>query len=298
MISTSGEEWQANLSCWLGGHGERQDCCLTTDVPSEHLYNFPSYWPSHLHPRLMDIMFPWLLTLPPHCSYLMGAMFTASPRSPGCFFDVGWHGICDCYFFTPFKVHKKLIMSHTPKLQAHLPPHCTGTLTSPRGIYFCALWTAYPPSSAPTPPPSLTHHICPPSHKAHILPNFCYSLPLVKTDDEVHRCSQSLQTLPLRICIYDYFKGQWEGVWDMLLPWVAAKALNLEPSALKEFKSIVRRDFKGPGSYPAHYNIPTPTSGPFVHPKLSTSNIPTAIPSVVGSVYVYNPFKVGHAHLI
>ena len=84
----------------------------------------------------------------------------------------------------------------------------------------------------------------------------------------------------------------------MLLPWVAAKVLNLEPSALKEVKSIVRKDFKGPSSYPAHYNIPTPTLGPFAHLKPSTSNIPMAISSVVGSGYIYNSFKVGHTHLI
>jgi hypothetical protein len=42
---------------------------------------------------------------------------------------------------------------------------------------------------------------------------------------------------------------------------------------------MVRRDFKGPGPYPAHYTLPAPSSGPFAHPKPSTSNIPTAIPS-------------------
>ena len=50
--------------------------------------------------------------------------------------------------------------------------------------------------------------------------------------------------------------------------------LNVEPGALKEFESMVRRDFKGPGPYPA---LPAPSSGPFAHPKPSTSNIPTAI---------------------
>jgi hypothetical protein len=55
--------------------------------------------------------------------------------------------------------------------------------------------------------------------------------------------------------------------------------LNVEPSALKEFESMVRKDFKGPGPYPAHYTLPAPSSGPFAHPKPSTNNIPTAIPS-------------------
>jgi hypothetical protein len=42
---------------------------------------------------------------------------------------------------------------------------------------------------------------------------------------------------------------------------------------------MVRRDFKGSGPYPAHYTLPAPSSGPFAHPKPSTNNIPTAIPS-------------------
>jgi hypothetical protein len=33
------------------------------------------------------------------------------------------------------------------------------------------------------------------------------------------------------------------------------------------------------GPYPSHYTLPTPSAGPFAHPKPSTSNIPTAIPS-------------------
>ena len=37
--------------------------------------------------------------------------------------------------------------------------------------------------------------------------------------------------------------------------------LNVEPSALKEFESMVRKDFKGPGSYLAHYTLPDPSSG-------------------------------------
>ena len=42
---------------------------------------------------------------------------------------------------------------------------------------------------------------------------------------------------------------------------------------------MVQRDFQGLGPHPTHYNIPTPTLGPFTHSKLSTSNIPTTIPS-------------------
>ena len=33
------------------------------------------------------------------------------------------------------------------------------------------------------------------------------------------------------------------------------------------------------GPHPAHYNYSHPTLGPFTHLKLSTSKIPTAIPS-------------------
>ena len=55
--------------------------------------------------------------------------------------------------------------------------------------------------------------------------------------------------------------------------------LNVKPSALQEFESMVWKDFKGPGPYPAHYTLPAPSSGPFAHPKPSTSNIPTTIPS-------------------
>ena len=42
------------------GHGKRKDCCLTAGVPGKHLYHFPSYRPSHLRSRLMDIVFPRL----------------------------------------------------------------------------------------------------------------------------------------------------------------------------------------------------------------------------------------------
>lgn len=48
---------------------------------------------------------------------------------------------------------------------------------------------------------------------------------------------------------------------------------------LNELESMVQKDFKGPGPYPAHYTLPASSSGPFAHPKPSTSNIPTAIPS-------------------
>ena len=55
--------------------------------------------------------------------------------------------------------------------------------------------------------------------------------------------------------------------------------LNVEPSALEDFETMVRRDFEGPGPHPAHYTLSTSPSDPFAHPKLSTNNIPTAIPS-------------------
>ena len=48
--------------------------------------------------------------------------------------------------------------------------------------------------------------------------------------------------------------------------------LNVEPSALNEFESVVQRDFKGPSSYPTHHNLY------FRFFWLSTCSIPTAIP--------------------
>jgi hypothetical protein len=44
---------------------------------------------------------------------------------------------------------------------------------------------------------------------------------------------------------------------------------TVEFEALQDFKSMVRRDFKGPGPYPVHYVLPAPSSGPFAHPKPS-----------------------------
>ena len=41
--------------------------------------------------------------------------------------------------------------------------------------------------------------------------------------------------------------------------------------------------FRGTRSYLAHYTLPVPSSGPFVHLKLRTSNIATAIPSFGGT---------------
>ena len=44
---------------------------------------------------------------------------------------------------------------------------------------------------------------------------------------------------------------------------ILERQLDVEPSALKEFESMVRRDFKGSGPYPAHYTPLTPSSGPY-----------------------------------
>lgn len=93
------------------------------------------------------------------------------------------------------------------------------------------------------------------------------------------------------ICDDTYSNGSWcivdQGMfalreinqmeWEMCsyLEW----QLNVEPSVLVELESMVQRDFKGPGPYPAHYTLPAPSSGPLTHPKPSTSNMPTAIPS-------------------
>jgi hypothetical protein len=56
--------------------------------------------------------------------------------------------------------------------------------------------------------------------------------------------------------------------------------LSVESNTPKEFETMVQKDFKGPGPYPAHSDLPVPSSGPFAHPKPSTSNIPTATPSL------------------
>ena len=55
--------------------------------------------------------------------------------------------------------------------------------------------------------------------------------------------------------------------------------LNVQPSARNESESMVRKDFNGLGPYPVLHTLPAPTSRPFAHPKPSTNNIPTTIPS-------------------
>ena len=73
--------------------------------------------------------------------------------------------------------------------------------------------------------------------------------------------------------VYSYFEWQ----------------LNVEPIALKEFESIVWKDFKGTGPYLAHCTLPAPSSGPFAHPKPSTNKTPTAIPSFGPGAPAYPP---------
>ena len=41
-------------------------------------------------------------------------------------------------------------------------------------------------------------------------------------------------------------------------------------------ESMVWKDFKGPGPYPAHYTLPATSLEPFAHLKPSTSNIDTS----------------------
>ena len=55
--------------------------------------------------------------------------------------------------------------------------------------------------------------------------------------------------------------------------------LNVEPSKLKEFELMVCKVFKGQVPLWTHFTFPTPFPGPFTHPRPSTSNIPTTIPS-------------------
>ena len=77
----------------------------------------------------------------------------------------------------------------------------------------------------------------------------------------VHDCSQV-------ICDDTYSNKSWCIVYQsMVTLWeinqmerkmcsYLERQLDVEPSALKEFESMVRRDFKGSGPYPAHYILP------------------------------------------
>ena len=159
-----------------------------------------------------------------------------------------------------------------------------------------------PPSSAPTPPPSLAHFIAYALHRTRLTSSVTfaalYLLQRLKTrfiaarGSSGHRLFISAFMIASKvICDDTYSNKSWcivgQGMFALreinqmeremcsYLEW----QLNVEPSALKEFESMVRKDFKGPGPYPAHYTLPAPSSGPFAHPKPSTSNIPTAIPS-------------------
>ena len=159
-----------------------------------------------------------------------------------------------------------------------------------------------PPSSAPTPPPSLAHFIAYALHRTRLTSSVTfaalYLLQQLKTrfvaarGSSGHRLFISAFMIPSKvICDNTYSNKSWcivgRGMFALreinqmeremcsYLEW----QLNVELSALKEFESMVRKDFKGPGPYPAHYTLPAPSSGPFAHLKPSTSNIPTAIPS-------------------
>jgi hypothetical protein len=54
---------------------------------------------------------------------------------------------------------------------------------------------------------------------------------------------------------------------------------DIEPGTLNESESMVWRDLKDSGPYLVHCTLLAPSSGPFAHPKQSTKNIQTAIPS-------------------
>lgn len=159
-----------------------------------------------------------------------------------------------------------------------------------------------PPSSSNAPSPSLAHFIAYALHRTRLTSSVTfaalYLLQRLKTrfiaarGSSGHRLFISAFMIASKvICDDTYSNKSWcivgQGMFALreinqmeremcsYLEW----QLNVEPSALKEFESMVRRDFKGPGPYPAHYTLPAPSSGPFAHPKPSTNNNPTAIPS-------------------
>jgi Cyclin, N-terminal domain len=107
-----------------------------------------------------------------------------------------------------------------------------------------------------------------------------------------HRLSTSAFTIPPKVTCGDTYPNKpWcivgQGIFALReinqmeremcshLEW----QLNVDPSALKEFEAMVRRDFKGLGPYCSSYLLPAPVSGPFAHPKSSTNPTGTVIPS-------------------
>ncbi|KAF9644617.1 hypothetical protein BDM02DRAFT_3121567 [Thelephora ganbajun] len=57
------------------------------------------------------------------------------------------------------------------------------------------------------------------------------------------------------------------------------RAPSLHSRLFPRLSVTTPRDFEGLCPYPAHYTLPAPSPGPFVHPKPSINNIPTIIPS-------------------
>jgi hypothetical protein len=104
------------------------------------------------------------------------------------------------------------------------------------------------------PRPPTFHHIRPPPYQTHSLCDLCCTLPFAEIGDQVCRRARFL--------------------WDCLH--ISAFMIASIP---QEFVMMVRQDFKGTAPYPAHYALPAPSSGPFVHPRPSTNYTPTAIPS-------------------
>jgi hypothetical protein len=159
-----------------------------------------------------------------------------------------------------------------------------------------------PPTSTNTAPPPLAQFIAYSLHRTRLTPSVTfaalYLLQRLKTrfiaarGSSGHRLFISAFMIASKvICDDTYSNKSWcivgQGMFALreinqmeremcsYLEW----QLNVEPTALKDFESMVRRDFKGPGPYPSQYTLPAPSSGPFAHPKPSTNNNPTAIPS-------------------
>ena len=127
----------------------------------------------------------------------------------------------------------------------------------------------------------LTHSTHLPLHKAHILHNLCCSLPFqrLKTrfiaahSSSGHHLFISAFTMPPRpstttltptspgaLSVGGMFAlreiNQMECEMRSYLEW----QLNIEPTTLKEFVTMVCKYFKGPGSCSAHYTLPAPSS--------------------------------------
>ena len=158
-----------------------------------------------------------------------------------------------------------------------------------------------PPSASAQPPPTLAMFIAYALHRTRLHPSITfaalYLLQRLKTRFVAARGSSGHRLFILAfmitskvICNDTYSNKSWcivgQGMFALQINQMEREMcsylewqLNVDPSALKEFKAMVHRDSKGPGPYPSSYSLPAPASGLFAHPKPSTNPIVTTIPS-------------------